>query len=263
MSNELKILLMGHSHAGAVSLAYRQYQKDNIALDYEMTIVRLNQPTFQPNFEQVNQKRVVSENLEKRLRHIPKSRDADVVVGCFMGNEYNQLAILIHPEPFDFELPDSTLPVSEGAAIIPYPMMHAVIKKLADENALLIFRKLAESTDKPVLLLPPPPPIADPDHIRKFPGAFGERLKKYEVAPLPFRIKMWTLYCSILRDATSEFAHTRMIELPSKVFKEGALAPQYWSDDPTHGNPIYGDVLLEHIVELARHVKKSDAKVAS
>jgi hypothetical protein len=259
----MKILLMGHSHAGCVGRAYRQSEIDGGDLGFELSQVRLNYKTFQPNFEVNGSVRSVHPDLIKRLRHIPKARESDVIVASMMGNEYNQLALMSHPEPYDFEMPDTDFGVLDGVQKIPFEIIRATMASLADENALLLVRQLASTTDLPVLVLPPPPPISDPDHIRKFPGAFGERLKKYKVAPLSFRIKMWTLYCLILRHAVADIENARMIELPSRVFKNGALAPQYWSEDPTHGNEVYGAALLEEISGLAKHVVTQHRKVLS
>ncbi|AKS47844.1 hypothetical protein SAMN05444287_3337 [Octadecabacter temperatus] len=263
MSSDLNILLIGHSHAGCIARAYRQSEIDGSDLDFEMSQARLNYKTFQPNFEMTNGVRNVHPDLVKRLRHLPKARDADVILTSMMGNEYNQLALMSHPEPYDFEMPDSDFGVLEGVQKLPYEIIRATMASLADENALMLVRQLASTTDLPILVLPPPPPIADPDHIRKFPGAFGKRLKKYEVAPISFRIKMWTLYCHVLRQAAADIENVRFIELPARVFKDGALAPQYWSEDPTHGNEVYGAALLEEISGLAKHVVDQHRKVSA
>lgn len=281
-----KLAGFGHSHLSAYLRAYMQGSKAGNYPGLDMTFGRLGMDTFQPNFETVSTEsaygasatgnapsrlkrlgarlkgggyhsfdaldrpRVLTEALERRLTHMMRRDDPDAILLACMGNEYNTMGMLQHPEPFDFDLPGSGIPIEEGKTVIPYAMMRAQMTALCEQNVLLFWRFFNEAAEKPVFLTPPPPPIADKMHIMSYPGAFAGRAKQYGVSPVGLRRKMWLLYCDILRDVTKDTG-TTFVELPDPAFVDGCLAKQFWQEDPTHGNVDYGRLMLEHVTDLA------------
>lgn len=280
-----KLAAFGHSHLSAVRRAYQSAEKNGQDLPAQMQFTHLNFKMFQPNYETVSDEkaysesasgqdtnpflriaarmtgggyhsfdaldrpRALTENVQKRIKHILRRDAPDAIVLACMGNEYNAMGILRHPEPFDFDLPGSGIEVEKGVTVIPYPMMRAQMTMLCEQNVLLFWRYFNKVTDKPIYLLPPPPPIADKMHILSYPGAFEGPAKQYGISPAGLRRKMWLLYCDILRDMTRGTG-TTFVELPDAVFVDGCLAKQFWQEDPTHGNADYGKLILEHVQSL-------------
>ena len=99
----------------------------------------------------------------------------------------------------------------------------------------------------PVVLIPPPPPLAS-GHIQAHPGKMRERLEGQEVSPPELRIAAWKHQLDLLRSGAAE-AGIEFLELPESVFSEsGLLRPEFASDDPTHGNDRFGELLLARIL---------------
>lgn len=277
-----RLVGFGHSHLSTIMKAWRQGEKQGDFEGLDATFVRLNAKTFQPNFETLTADegprdnrtfskklldrlqgraqhefgdaariRVLHQDLERRMKHVLARSEADAILLACMGNEYNTMGLLRHPRPYDFDLPGSGLPVEEGVELIPYPMMKAQIQLMAERNVLLFWRYFNKIASVPIYLVPPPPPIGSEEHILSYPGNFADRAKTYGVSPVPFRCKLWMLYCQVIREAVAEGAGTTFVELPPVVFSEGTLARQFWNEDPTHGNVDYGRVILDHVLELA------------
>lgn len=245
-----RLLGFGHSHLSALLNAWKIRENLGKNGGREAQFVRLNHPRFQPNFEVKNRPRQLSSDLEKRIGHIIRSRAPDVVVCVLMGNEYNSMAMIRHPRPYDFAWPERGFAAEPEAEEIPFAMMKAQLEALASRNALLFWKVIAQAASCPLYLLPPPPPIASETHILAHPGKFGEMAVRYGVNRPEFRCKMWQLYCEVLREAVAGSA-THFLELPEAVIDDGFLAEPYWSTDPTHANAAYGEILLAAIEERA------------
>lgn len=283
-----KLVGFGHSHLSCIQQAYNAGQKTNEFPDLDASFFRLNAKTFQPNFEMldisqvleqpkdnkprqpslqraaerllaqrahssldvVKRVRVLTALLERRIANILKREEPEAILLIAMGNEYNTLSLLRHPEPYDFEFPGSGIAPDQSIAQIPYTMMKAQMQQLAEQNVLLFWRLLNEITDVPVFMLPPPPPIASELHILSYPGNFAERAETYGLSPVGFRRKMWMLYCQVLREAVAG-SPTRFVDLPEIAFVDGCLAKQFWQEDPTHANATYGSIILNHIRTMA------------
>jgi len=245
-----RLLGFGHSHLVALMRARRAREHAGRTGGRKAHFTRLNHPDFQPNFEVVNRTRRIIPALEQRLGDIIRQHLPDAVICVLMGNEYNSMAMVRHPKPYDFAWPERGFAAAPGVEEIPFAMMQAQLAMLAERNALLFWRVIAQAADCPVYLLPPPPPIASEAHIRAHPGKFGEMAAKHGINPPQFRQKMWQLYCQVLRQAVAGSA-TRFVDLPGTVFDGGYLAEPYWSPDPTHGNAAYGEILLAEIEERA------------
>ncbi|EPX82415.1 hypothetical protein [Salipiger mucosus] len=279
------LLAFGHSHLSALSRAHKTYVEEDPEGAPPVELHWLGEKQLQPNFELVglgkvkaarqageeaharlmsrlrtpgardiakgDKVRVLSEKLETHLRELLAERDpAGIVLAC-MGNEYNTLGMLRHPEPFDFDLPGSDLPLEEGVTQIPYALMKAQVRATAERNALLFWRFFNDvAGDVPIYMLPPPPPIASEAHIRDFPGAFADRVADYGISPVTLRRKMWLLYCEVLDEAVAG-TNTTLVALPPAVFTDGCLSRQFWQSDPTHGNVDYGMVILDHVCSMA------------
>ncbi|MGV6800560.1 MAG: hypothetical protein ACWA5L_01410 [bacterium] len=217
--------------------------------DFRFRGLQLRHQNFQPNFEIVNRKRAPAAGMVKRIKHIIKTEQPEAVVGVFMGNEYNALVLLNHPEPFDIAWPTDDLPTDMSRRIIGRELMKDQLRHMVAGTASLYFQLFKEIYDGPVFQLPPPPPVPSAEHIASYPGNFAGRVAEYGISPAPLRMKMWRLYCEVLQEVAME-QQAETLALPASIYDaDGFLKEEYWNPDPTHGNEDYGIVLLETIVE--------------
>ena len=279
------LMAFGHSHLSALMRAYKELEAHEPPDGWRAEFVWLGDKTLQPNFELIGKGKVksarqdgpgpyqaitarlrspgaeelakgdkvraLSQTVEDHMRARLDEGKPDAILLACMGNEYNSLGLLQHPEPFDFDLPGSGLPVEEGVAYIQYSAMKAQLRAIAERNVLLFWRFFNDvAGDVPIYLVPPPPPIASEEHILSYPGAFADRAKSAGISPVALRRKLWMLYLEILRDATHDTA-TRLVDLPEVIFTDGCLSRQFWKQDPTHGNSDYGMIILDHVTEQA------------
>lgn len=245
-----RLLGFGHSHLSALLKAWQIRERQGRIGHREAFFARLNHQSFQPNFETQNGIRQLTPKLKQRIHHILRRRTPDAVVCVLMGNEYNSMAMIRHPRPYDFAWPERGFAANPEAEEIPFTMMEAQLSALAARNALLFWRTIAEAASCPVYLFPPPPPIPSETHILAHPGNFRALAMQYGINPPEFRQKMWQLYCCVLREAV-DGTETQFLELPQSVMDGGFLAQPYWSQDPTHANAAYGEILLGAIEKQA------------
>ena len=245
----LKILAFGHSHMGAVQRAWMRRDRAKNA-PFEARFIRLNLEQFQPNFETVDRKRQTAKVLGRRIAHIIRTEAPDVVLCALMGNEASSISMLRHPQPFDFYWAPYGFEMEPGTIAVPFDVMKATLRDLAENNALALWRTIdeaAKGSQTPLVLLLPPPPIENEEHIHRFPGAFHQRVKQFGVSSALFRYKIWMLYCEVLKEVVTS-AGTVIVEPPLEALDEGYLGQSYWSEDPTHGNIDYGDLVIEKLL---------------
>ncbi|MGR3792464.1 hypothetical protein [Vannielia sp. SX4] len=249
----MKLLAAGHSHLSALIRAhYALLHRDELPDEVEAYFMRLNTKANEPNFS--SGPREITPNLKKRITFVLKREAPDEVVLATMGNEYNSIALLQHPEPFDFETPFGPEARLLGADPIPYSAIRRFVEDRARINVGLFINTFAEVYGGPIKVLPPPPPNPSEAHIRNNPGSFAERVKEHGVSPAPLRLKIWRLYVDILRQLAEDAGPRRVevADLPAEIFDDnGFLAERYWHRDPTHGNATYGHEVYRHL--MARH----------
>jgi hypothetical protein len=255
-----KILALGHSHLSALMRAGRRLNNTAAPGEALLHFVRLNHKTCLPNFSTEAGLRKVHPDLQRRLRFVLNRDAPKALFLSLMGNEYNTIGMLKHPEPFDFHWPEMDLPADTSLQIIPFDLMKAQMRALADSNCLLFWRFFASFYTGPMYMVPPPPPIANEAHILSYPGAFADRVAEFGLSKPEFRLKMWMLYCDVLREAVAD-SSTTFVELPRAIFEGGYLKSAYWKEDPTHGNEAYGALVLQTM--LAKAGVASTAKVVS
>lgn len=257
-----KLAAFGHSHLAALMRAGRRMINTGELGDTHIHFARLNHKMFLPNFSAETGTREVHPDLQRRLRFILKRDMPQAVFLSLMGNEYNSIGMLKHPEPFDFHWPEMDLPADPAHQIIPFDLMKAQMRALANGSCLLFWRFFASVYSGPMFLVSPPPPIADEAHILSYPGQFADRVAEYGLSKPEFRLKMWMLYCDVLREAVAGTT-TSFVELPLAVFEAGYLKSDYWREDPTHGNEAYGTLVLKTLLAKAKTAVASPAEVAS
>lgn len=188
----------------------------------------------------------------------------DAVFAVPMGNEYNALAMIRHPQPFEVDMPGEPLGPPDVPRI-PLALMRAQIEDLARGNALLVWADIAAAARaagaRPILV-PPPPPIADEAHIRAHPGRFGALVARHGLNPPALRRKLWLLYRDALARAAAQDGGT-FVDVPDEIFEDGFLARCYWQGDPTHANGAYGAIMLDRVLAAASAAPAHPAATAA
>jgi hypothetical protein len=248
------LLAFGHSHLNALRRAYRRFygngEDPSAPPPFAVTFVQLHQDVFQPNILDENGNRRLNDTIKERFNTLIKRGRPDVIVSCAMGNEYNNLGMLNHPQRFDFYLPARLdLPTDETAEVLPVDVVEDLIRLRLDRSLDLYFKMISSYGGVPKIHVPPPPPIRETAYIEAYPGVFGEKAKKFGVSPAFFRLKMWLLTCEVQQKLCAGAGIT-LHSLPTSVFDpDGFLAKPFLNQDPTHGNAKYGKVILD---DLAR-----------
>ncbi len=256
-----KLAGIGHSHLSCFQRAHAAQARAGAAVWPEASFLRLNQPALQPNFRTgPDRSRHLTEEVTRRIAHFLRRGAPDAILLAAMGNEYNGLALLQHPEPFDVPYPgEPDLDPARGGMRIPRALMAAQMRLLADRNVLMFWRHVDAVAGAPVFVVPPPPPIASTDHILSHPGAFGERARRFGVAPAVLRRKLWRIYCDTIAAAiAAEGRRSVFLALPAAVFEDGFLARRFWQGDPTHANEAYGALMLGHLAAVAGAVPAAE-----
>ncbi len=257
----MKLFGAGHSHLSALFRAHHlMLRNDSLPPELETFFMRLAHDSNQPNF--TRNPRQITPELKRKIAFVLEREAPDEVVLAAMGNEYNSIALLQHPEPFDFETPFGPEARLLGAAPIPYSAIRRFVEDRAQINVGLFIDTFAETFGGPIRVLPPPPPNPSEAHIRAYPGSFSERVSEHGVSPAPLRLKIWRLYVDVLRQLAEAAGPGRVAvaDLPVTIFDDnGFLAEEYWHSDPTHGNAAYGHEVYLHL--LARHgITLADAR---
>ncbi len=227
------MVCVGHSHLVCVSLAAENQKMDVVFINFWFSASPL-----------------VTTNGTKRLN--PELED-ELHGHIFLfvgGSAFAVLGLLLHPDPFDFVLPEAPdLPLMENARVLPLNAVRAALVGVDPEffEQMKLIRTAARG---PVFYCEPPPPY--PDAERMLPDVPWERLegRGKEIAPKYFRYKLWLLHSQIMR-AFCQQNNITFIPRPSEsIDAEGFLLPAYYSD-PTHANPAYGALVLEQMRRMA------------
>jgi len=165
------------------------------------------------------------------------------------GSCYMHMGLLVHPRAWDFALPTAEyLPLSPGTELIPYGAVKQVLSDLMQEYLEIILQVQGAATGA-VFQIEPPPPCADAERMLPhipwplFPGM------RHEIAPAPFRYKLWRLQSSLLEAQCKEHG-IGFVPYPGITADEhGFLAPAYFGDG-AHANPAYGALVLEQMRNL-------------
>ena len=76
-------------------------------------------------------------------------------------------------------------------------------------------------------------------------------IKKYGVSPALLRLKLWKIQMSATRVLCSEL-DIEFMEFPSFACDlKGFVKPEYYADDATHVNELYGEHVLKELYDLA------------
>jgi hypothetical protein len=230
-----RIVVIGHSHI----LALRQaWVRGGAGGGVDLRFVLLRDPALRRP-KPAGMSELQHKGLTSRVEGIDAAAlaqriaqaAADVAVLCLNGDEYAALAL------FQARTVDHARKVEQLAAQIPErlgPWLDLLLPLLPPE----------------VLFYTAPPPVAA-DALE---GSFApERITAFagrSLEPPAFRMRLWQQQCSILRQLCTARGIT-FVDPPSRVFDPDGLARDCWSDEPMHANAVYGQHMIEQLLDVA------------
>lgn len=234
-TSDPSVLVAGHSHIGCLGRAYAER-------DFEAETKFINLRKFNDH-----ENDTVGSAIKDELgAFVP-----DVICLNVGGNLHNFLGIFEHPVPFSVgHSASGALPTDvPERAFIPHALLaeffHQDIRRDVVASIYDAFPKAKR------LFMNTPPPISDFDHIRKYPGVFHDKI---HLGPPPTDLKMYLyeIQSGSFRDLAREF-DAEFVEVDNSLkTKDGFLAPEYFQEDPTHGNIDYGAVMLSRVLDRAK-----------
>jgi hypothetical protein len=228
---------IGHSHVACVEKA---------ASEQGVALTAINFWHAPGALTRQNDRLKLSDQTRQRI-----GRHAGPVFSMIGGSAHVVLGILVHPRPWDFVLPAAEhLPLAPGTEVIPYGAVKQVLFGLMQEF-LEITLQVKEVAKGAIFQMEPPPPNSDAQRILPHIMGFLALIHgmRPEIAPAPFRYKLWRLQSSLL-EAHCEEHGIGFVRHPSAITDdEGFLSPEYFNDG-AHGNSAYGALVLEQMRRL-------------
>lgn len=182
-----------------------------------------------------------SKVIPKNLAH---DYPANAIFCCLGGTEYNLLGLIESVQPFDFfgSEDDTLLPGRQ--AVANGVVRHALASRM--RSAFSRTDAVKEQYDCPVTYVAPPPPVAQIEDTDKLPRAFVPHLEK-GISPASVRMKLYNLQIQLL-DEHCKANSMHLMRAPDQTVDEsGYLLREFWDNDPTHGNYLYGSAVLDQM----------------
>jgi hypothetical protein len=237
MQGETPMFCIGHSHVACVEKA---------ASEQGVALTAINFWQVPGALARENDRWKLSDQTKQRI-----GRHAGPVFSLIGGSAHVVLGMLVHPRPWDFVLPAAEhLPLAPGTELIPFPAVNQILFGLMREY-LEMTLDVKELATAGMFQMQPPPPYADAEriapHIMGFAAMIDGMLP--EIAPAPFRYKLWLLQSSLLEAHCAEHG-IGLVPYPSAAAdEEGYLSDDCFSDG-AHGNTAYGALVLEQMRRL-------------
>jgi hypothetical protein len=228
-----KILVLGHSHLAALKKAK--------PVDNNFEFHRL------PDQDQ---------EVNALLSQLD-SNNYRLVIFLIRGNYHNVFGLVNPPARFDFYLPENVnLPVMKDVKVIPVNLVAKIFQVPAMNNAFSLAAKLAQFfKNNTIYQIESPPPLPE-ELVQKYPGPFKEKIAQRGISSAAFRYKLWRLHSKAVQENCEKIGIS-FLEIPKGVQNnEGLLAEKYWNPDPTHGNELYGALVLNQIRALQNNIDK-------
>lgn len=240
----MNILVIGQSHVAAVRDAARA-RRERHPERPRTRVIHTLEPRYGGEFADAARTSysagLIAAIEDQITRHRPR------VASVIGGNAHNALALMRHPRPFDFLLPDGSGPPPDaGSELIPFGQMRAALETRLETDLARL--RACEAAAGSFLHLESPPPLRDGDYITAhaepwFRDAAGATVV---AAGIGVRWRAWRLASQILREAVEELGCRYLPVPPEAQDPDGFLQP-WLAADPTHGNEAYGEILIRAI----------------
>ncbi|QIK78086.1 hypothetical protein G7077_03315 [Sphingomonas piscis] len=233
-----RIQLFGDSHAHAVQTAI--LKREGKGQPVPLSAHRL--------LKEKNGVRIGTTSFEAFLRIVGDLEPKDVVVSMIGGNQHAVYSTIQHPRPFTFLLPSGHQAVGEGLELVPFRTIEHLFEKGLRSGDGRSLQALREATSARVVHVLPPPPKESNDHIaNNHETTFAKDLARRGVSSPELRLKFWQLQRQVLAKLCAEYG-IKLIDPPARAVNEaGFLRPEFYANDATHGNWLYGERVLRDI----------------
>lgn len=186
------------------------------------------------------------------------AKGKDIVL-LWAGNQHN-LGFLFHEEEtFDFYLKGHSTNVDKK--LIPftvvkehfyrnYKKLHSIIETLKsnDCNSITLVETPPPKGDNESLI----PFIKSSDHFLKMAAKAGVDIDNLRLSSSQFRLKLWAVCQHILKEIALQH-NIALVNIPAHtIYDDGTLKREYWAEDTTHANNLYGSELLNHIANTLK-----------
>lgn len=238
-----RVQLFGDSHAHAVlrAIAKREGKGQPVTVSAHRLL------------KEKNGLRIGTTSFEDFLKLIGNLRRDDLVVSMIGGNQHAVYSTIQHPQRFDFFTPDADDAIEEGAEIVPYRAIHEVFWRGLKNGDGRSLEAIRAATVARVVHFLPPPPKEDNEHIAKnHETLFAKDLPQRGVSSPALRLKFWKLQSRVLMRICKELDIEVMMPPARAVDEAGFLRPEFYANDATHGNWLYGERILREIERLLR-----------
>jgi hypothetical protein len=242
---------VGHSHLVSLMLAFR-HMNSNPTLPNRATFIQLRDKKYIPAVVENAGTPQLTEAVSEALDFALSTQNGPVpfLAASIGGAEYQPLALVNHPQHFDFVMPGYPRAYTDEVEIVPIAQIRARLNAgLAP--ALRLLRLLRAKTELPIYQLEPPPPVGDNAFLANPKSAFYESIQRLGVAPPPLRLKIWKLQSEI-REAECKRMGVQYLPAPAQsIGPDGFLVREGWSVDGVHATAWYGGLVLQQLANIA------------
>ena len=239
-----RILIAGHSHTFALLMAIKKGAKysENFGL-----VAEANSKQF-------------GTGIIRDLTYwnfVSKKSTAQPTVISWNGNQHNIHFLLEDGNPFQVT---EIYKEFENSPVVPISQVRALFNPTFEElrSTLRLFNNPSN-----IYLLGTPPPksknfvdsilLNDPFFSRKA-ASLGIPKSDIQATSDALRIAMWKLTQQITEEVSAEFG-CNFISIPvSTIDTNGLLKSEYWTEDLTHANEAFAEIILDEIIEVIGEV---------
>lgn len=225
------ILIIGNSHTTAIAAALTDKTRPIIDV--------VNLASF---FDPINRRNKI---LHPEIADLFNPK---YIFCSFGGSEHSVFGLLEAPIKFDF-MTESDAQIESGRDIIIYGLVRATLSQ-AMRGFMNNTQSLCSLFSSPVTHICTPPPFKSISEGAILPRRFQESLD-LGVSPASIRKKLYETHSSIARDFCSSLKIGFLDTPPGTTDDDGFLRNEFCSQDPTHANSLYGELVIKQILEIA------------
>jgi hypothetical protein len=170
--------------------------------------------------------------------------DNILTLGCINGNEYNIMSLTLNRFPYDFRIQEIDI-LNTSKELVPLEIVKSELRNKSIGTIQLYKHLSTKLLNSKNYIIPPPPPInVDVRYVSIYNEGFREDANNYGINEINIRIKIYILYCSLLREL--EEVGYKLFDIPESIYVPDGLAVDYASG-VTHGNIKFAEELFKHI----------------
>lgn len=251
----MQLVFVGHSHITALERAYRADEHVRQLLEpWNIAFVNVREAIRGHLVEPgpAGDLQVNPELMEILSDHLGRS-GLTAFVSVLGGPVLAHHALVIHPEPYDFDIGDPELALDADVRVLHRDILADVIRAHSDDN-FRFFDLFAKMTTNAIFHLDVPPPIGDQSYIAQHLGIHFPTLPAARISTPRFRYKWWRLHGNVFMQKCESLG-IQFVEVPPAArTPEGYLSEQAWGNDCIHANAWYGSQMLKMLkIALFNH----------